>query len=683
MKKILLLFFIFSLLHQFSYSQTPGEWVWMHGSSTSNNTGNFGTQGVPSPTNEPPALYEPCEWTDLNGNFWFFGGLDVNWGSGAHNDLWKYNPVTKEWTWMSGTHTLNDAGVFGTQGVTSATNRPPGRSWGPASWVDSTDNLWMFGGQLISGLYNDLWKYDISTNMWTWMKGANFTGSAGLYGIQGVPNIANNPKSRGENAAAWTDNAGDLWLYGGSGNCNDLWRFNIASDMWTWMKGDSVANYYPTYGIKGVEAAANNPLSNWVYSRWKDKNGNFWLFTNNNYSTNCIMWRFNPISNNWAWMSGDTVNAGMLHGTQCVESPANSPGIRFENRAAWTDVNGNLWMFGGDSYNDLWLYRLTTNQWTWISGDSINGATGSWGTLGVSSPSNKPNGRMGSVAWTDSSCHLYLFGGCNNGYTNFNNDLWMYTIDSACGGGTCSQSLPQATFVSSDTVFCNEAGKCISFTDHSTGNPTSWHWLFPGATPDSSLLQNPDSICYYTPGTYPVTLIVTNSSGTDTITVSPMITLANPPVAPTLTLSNDTIFSSSAAGYQWYYNGIPIAGATDSFYVYSSTGTYSVLISDGNGCSVLSSGMIITGLSHPSFKEGFGVSPNPATDEFTVYGLQFTGRATLEVYNVVGEKVYSRQLQTSNLKLQTINCKQLPAGVYFIRVTDGQREWIGKIIIEK
>jgi PKD repeat protein len=56
-------------------------------------------------------------------------------------------------------------------------------------------------------------------------------------------------------------------------------------------------------------------------------------------------------------------------------------------------------------------------------------------------------------------------------------------------------------------------GSCISFTDLSEGFPTSWEWSFPGAAPSSSTERNPASVCYQTPGTYPVTLAVGNSYG--------------------------------------------------------------------------------------------------------------------------------------------------------------------------
>src|SRR5687767_4609110 len=88
----------------FASSQNPGEWMWIHGTNTTNNTGSFGIQGVSSPLNKPPGLYTSCGWTDLNGNFWLFGG----WFNGNYGDLWKYDPVINEWTWMKGTGIAND-----------------------------------------------------------------------------------------------------------------------------------------------------------------------------------------------------------------------------------------------------------------------------------------------------------------------------------------------------------------------------------------------------------------------------------------------------------------------------------------------------------------------------------------------------------------------------------------------
>ncbi|MFH1319877.1 MAG: S8 family serine peptidase [Bacteroidota bacterium] len=82
-----------------------------------------------------------------------------------------------------------------------------------------------------------------------------------------------------------------------------------------------------------------------------------------------------------------------------------------------------------------------------------------------------------------------------------------------------------AQFTSDITQVC--PGGTVNFTDLSNNDPISWDWNFPGGTPSSSTLQNP-VITYNTAGTYDVTLIVTNSLGSDTITQTVYITVSPP-----------------------------------------------------------------------------------------------------------------------------------------------------------
>ncbi len=97
------LFILISLIY---CSNVSAQWTWVHGDSLQDQPGNFGIQGVSAPSNKPPSLYESCEWTDLNGNFWLFGGIDHT--GGVHNALWKYNVSSNEWTWMKGSSISND-----------------------------------------------------------------------------------------------------------------------------------------------------------------------------------------------------------------------------------------------------------------------------------------------------------------------------------------------------------------------------------------------------------------------------------------------------------------------------------------------------------------------------------------------------------------------------------------------
>jgi PKD repeat protein len=74
---------------------------------------------------------------------------------------------------------------------------------------------------------------------------------------------------------------------------------------------------------------------------------------------------------------------------------------------------------------------------------------------------------------------------------------------------------PVADFYA-DTTFIMQGGS-INFFDQSSYNATNWLWSFPGGLPSSSSEQNPENIFYDTPGTYEVSLIATNSLGSDTL----------------------------------------------------------------------------------------------------------------------------------------------------------------------
>ena len=677
-----------------AFSQ-PGEWTWMHGSNVSNTFGNFGVQGVSSPSNVPPAMYETCEFKDINGNFWLYGGV----GGGTHNDLWKYDPVINEWTWMKGNNSPGDPGVFGTLGVPSSTNRPPCLGYGTASWTDLNGNFWLLGGYS-AGDMNCLWKYDVGTNEWTWMHGANVSYQAGIYGTQGVPSVLNTPGARQESAGAWTDNAGDLWLFGGytnGGNLNDLWRYHIATDEWTWMKGSQLPLQTGIYGSQGIEDPTNTPGARQVYSRWKDGAGNLWLFSGGDYLSSTFfndMWRYNPLTNNWTWMNGSNVsNSTGNYGIQCQPSPTNVPEPRFESRGACTDANGNFWMFGGGKgggtipqvWNDLWMYCPATNQWTWMDGDTTYNPTGNWGTMGVTSPTNKPNGRSGNLLWSDNSGHLYSFGGSTNNYNTPFQDIWKYNIDPSCA--LCN-TLPVALF-SAPNHIC--PGTCTDFNNISI-NATSYLWSFAGATPSTSTDVDPQNICYNTPGTYSVSLIATNANGSDTLTLNNFITVYPYPAPQGIAQSGDTLFANAGAvSYQWYFGGNIIPGATNYFYVAMQSGDYNVVATDANNCEVEAAIFdVIAGISPHSFDEvsGLRLFPNPV-DQFLMVSSRYEEAITeILIFNLLGELVYAVQPQTTSpglsaLTLETgIDVHVLISGLYWIEATSGDRVFRGKFVKE-
>ncbi|MFO7790830.1 MAG: PKD domain-containing protein [Bacteroidales bacterium] len=82
-----------------------------------------------------------------------------------------------------------------------------------------------------------------------------------------------------------------------------------------------------------------------------------------------------------------------------------------------------------------------------------------------------------------------------------------------------------ADFQADNTIV--STGDDVNFSDLSTGNIQSYQWSFEGGTPASSNAQNP-SVVYNNPGTYDVSLTVTDATGSITKELLDYITVINP-----------------------------------------------------------------------------------------------------------------------------------------------------------
>lgn len=482
---ISVVFFFFSLQ---GYSQS-GLWTWVSGDSAMAVPPVYGTPGVFDSLNHPLGAYEGCEWTDKQGNFWFFEGNALG---GWANDLWKYSPTLEMWAFMKGSQTTNNIGSYGVQGISSPSNLPPARGYGMATWTDTSGNLWMYGGMIYLNnqwkTFSDLWKYNTITNNWTWVSGSNLSNQAPSYGIKGVPSTLNFPGSRSEIVCTWIDTLNNLWMFGGaSANgaaYNDLWKYSIATNEWTWIKGDSAVDAVGHYGIKGVEDSLNNPSARWVYSRWKDDNDNFWIFGGKRYNSGSYflndLWKYNKSTNNWTWIKGpenamlDTGNTGNF----CETDTSFNPISRFENRSCWKDNGGNFWMFGGLAINtpsfpyaimlnDMWKYNIASNEWTLVWSDTTYNTNGDFGQKGVPSYCNRPLGRLGSVSWYNpASNSMYLFGGYQYnipGSGTYISAMWKYEIDTSCTIHYCnSTGFPSGIEYSNLTLYPNPTASSVT-----------------------------------------------------------------------------------------------------------------------------------------------------------------------------------------------------------------------------
>ncbi len=446
-------FFLFSFLFLYwvqGFSQL-NHWTWIKGDNTINQSGVYGTKGIPSVANKPGARCESASWKDAGGNFWLFGGGGYGAGGswGSFNDLWKYDPSTNEWTWLKGPQLPMGNGVYGAKGIPSANNIPGARQLS-ASWTDLDGNFWLFGGSGVSN-FNDLWKYNTGSNTWTWMNGDNTGNMRGVYGELGLASPTNKPGSR-SNAVSWVDQQGDLWLYGGngyaasglSGRLGDLWKYSTGNNTWTWVKGDSTTQSLSRYGTRNSSSSSNRPGARMGACGWTDQSGDLWLFGGLGYASFYgvlnDLWKYNIAANEWVWVHGDsTLARPAVYGTTGILNAANKPGA-VHNAVTWADKDGNLWLFGGRGYtvpafgelNSLWKYNIATNQWAFIKGDHSTYGAGEYGVLGIPCEPNKPGSREKPITWTDNLGNLWMFGGdgypLNTTVTYFHNDLWKFSL---------------------------------------------------------------------------------------------------------------------------------------------------------------------------------------------------------------------------------------------------------------
>ncbi len=347
---------------------------------------------------------------------------------------------------------------------------------------------------------------------WEWAAGADTNNTAGTYGTMGTAAVANSPGSRSY-STSWTDSAGNLWLFGGSGydgsgnfgSMNDLWKWSAGE--WTWVGGSNAAGAAGVYGTKGTAAASNVPGQRSNAMGSLDASGNLWLFGGNGTVflgptlLDNDLWKYS--GGEWTWVSGsNTSNIVGTYGTEGTAAAANVPGSR-QAGITWIDKSGNLWLFGGDGLdsagtyadlNDLWEFSPTSGQWTWTGGSNVASKSGTYGTLGTAAAGNIPGARASSCGWTDKAGNFWVFGGSgldSAGTSGELNDLWKY-----------SPSTSQWTWVSGSNL-ANQAGVYGTLGKPAAANvpgarylPACWtdaagnFWLFGGYGADSTGSRN-------------------------------------------------------------------------------------------------------------------------------------------------------------------------------------------------
>lgn len=198
---------------------------------------------------------------------------------------------------------------------------------------------------------------------------------------------------------------------------------------------------------------------------------------------------------------------------------------------------------GGTSWSTVTTSgTVYTNGLCYIEGTSTVFTTGAGSGVSGSSYSTD-NG----TTWTniDTEQHLYVeFTNPSIGWSGwFNTDavtagMWKWNNLSSPLDADFSASAPNV---------CTNAP--VTFTDLTTGGtPTSWSWTFPGGTPGTSTLQNP-TVTYASPGTYDVTLTVSDGINQTTYTQTAVVTAISPAATPGTISGNASLCENETAVY--------------------------------------------------------------------------------------------------------------------------------------
>ncbi len=160
-----------------------------------------------------------------------------------------------------------------------------------------------------------------------------------------------------------------------------------------------------------------------------------------------------------------------------------------------------------------------------------------------------------------------------------------YTVTGDDGQGCSATSDPLTITFSPATPVIAPTGPLTMCAPQDTlldagAGYVSYQWYKDGAA-----LPGKTSQTYRAVASGAYTAFVTNAAGCQGTSQAVTVVVNPLPPPPVITSSNNVLTSTAAKTYQWLLNGTMIPGATSQSYTPQTGGTYTVSITDANGCS--------------------------------------------------------------------------------------------------
>jgi hypothetical protein len=176
-------------------------------------------------------------------------------------------------------------------------------------------------------------------------------------------------------------------------------------------------------------------------------------------------------------------------------------------------------------------------------------------------------------------------------------------------------------------------------------------------------------------GNYYVT--VTDANGCTAESNHLAITVLQPPPV-SISINGDTLSVYNSVSQQWNLNGTAINGATSNIFITTQSGSYTVMVTDSNGCTATSSAVIISGMDNLSEEDVVSVYPNPLTNGSWALrvGNNYIG-GLAEIFDAHGKFVFQTPISGSHSLLTP----EVANGVYLLRISAVKKSSIVKKLV--
>ncbi len=238
-----------------------------------------------------------------NNRIIFYAGQN---GSGFLGDIWAFDLNTNTWA-----------------DLTPVSTAPADRRTPASIYMPGTHTMTTWSGQASGIFFNDVWRFDLSTNQWT-----EFSPTGGPPNIRyGVATILD----------PTTDDLVTFAGFTNMGRFDDVWRFNADSDTWTDVSPGS------------------GPIERCLHSASYDsREHRMIMYGGQNGGALDDIWAFDLTLNTWVEFT-----------------PGSKPAGRSFPSNIYDTQNHRITVFGGSTnlseVNEVWVFDLWAEAWTQLS----------------------------------------------------------------------------------------------------------------------------------------------------------------------------------------------------------------------------------------------------------------------------------------------------------------------------